>query len=211
MSDLPKTANSQKDCEAKSEQITDAINDEAALSPPLVSIRKRLPWLLGNIGLYIAAASAIAPFQDTISQVPILAVIMPIISNTSGNVAIQALSVTVRGLGRGEVTPIDTLRVLRKEIFAAIGNAIALGLALGILSLIWSPSSEHWISLVTAFVMLMNVFIAASMGTLLPMILKRFNLDPALISGPLLTTILDAIGFFSFLSMVSISLNVFKT
>ncbi|KAB8319952.1 magnesium transporter [Tolypothrix campylonemoides VB511288] len=184
--------------------------DEAALSPPQVTIRKRLPWLLGNIGLYIGAASAIAPFQSVISHVPVLAVIMPILSNTSGNVAIQALSVTVRGLGVGEVTPLDTMKILRKEILAGLGTAIALGTALGTLSLIWSPGPERWVSIVAATVMIVNVFIAASLGTVLPMSLKRLNLDPALISGPLLTTTLDAIGFFTFLSMISVALQIFR-
>jgi magnesium transporter len=169
-----------------------------------------LPWLLGNIGLYIGAASAIAPFQSVISHVPVLAVIMPILSNTSGNVAIQALSVTVRGLGVGEVTPLDTMKILRKEMLAGLGTAIALGTALGTLSLIWSPGPERWVSIVAATVMIVNVFIAASLGTVLPMSLKRLNLDPALISGPLLTTTLDAIGFFTFLSMISVALQIFK-
>lgn len=181
--------------------------DEAALSPPSVTIRKRLPWLLGNIALYVGAASAIAPFQQVISLVPVLAVVMPILSNTSGNVAIQALSVTVRGLGVGEVTHADTLRILRKELLAGLGTACALGLTLAGLSLIWAGPAERWVSLVAGLIMIINVFVAASLGTLMPMILKRFNLDPALISGPLLTTTLDAIGFFTFLSIISIALR----
>jgi magnesium transporter len=182
--------------------------DEAALSPPAVTIRKRLPWLLGNIGLYIGAASAIAPFQQVISVVPVLAVIMPILSNTSGNVAIQALSVTVRGLGIGEVTPKDTLRILRKELLAGLGTALALGITLAVLSLIWSTPQERWVGVVAGSVMVINVFVAATAGTLLPMGLKRLNLDPALISGPLLTTTLDAIGFLTFLGLVSVTLKL---
>jgi magnesium transporter len=184
--------------------------DEEALSPPQVTIRKRLPWLLANIVLYVGAASAIAPFQPVFQVVPVIAVIMPILSNTSGNVAIQALSVTVRGLGVGEVTPKDTLKILRKEIFASIGTSISLGIALGFLSLIWSSSNERWVSVIAALVMVINVFVAATLGTLLPMTLKRLKLDPALISGPLLTTTLDTIGFMTFLSMVSLALRCFK-
>ncbi|HEY9693353.1 MAG TPA: magnesium transporter [Oculatellaceae cyanobacterium] len=183
--------------------------DEAALSEPQVTIRKRLPWLLGNIVLYVGAASAIAPFQKTIALVPVLAVIMPILSNASGNVAIQALSVTVRGLGVGEVTPEDTLQILRKEFLAGLATALALGLSLGILSLIWSPPNERWVAIVASMVMSINVLVAATLGTLIPMGLKRLNLDPALISGPLLTTVLDAVGFLTFLSMISLALNVF--
>jgi magnesium transporter len=182
--------------------------DEAALSPPQVTIRKRLPWLIGNIALYVGAASAIAPFQGTISSVPVLAVIMPILSNASGNVGIQALSVTVRGLGVGEVTPDDTLQILRKEILAGFATALGLGLALAALSLIWSAPQERWVALIAGMVMAINVLTAATVGTLLPMGLKRLSLDPALISGPLLTTMLDAVGFLTFLSLISVALNV---
>ncbi len=182
--------------------------DEAALSSPKVTVRKRLPWLLGNIVLYVGAASAIAPFQKVIALVPVLAVVMPILSNASGNVAIQTLSVTVRGLGIGEVTHADTLKILRKELLAGLGTALALGLALAVLSLIWAVPSERWVSIVAGLVMIINVFVAASLGTLLPMGLKRMNLDPALISGPLLTTTLDAIGFLTFLSLISIALKI---
>jgi magnesium transporter len=182
--------------------------DEAALSPPGVTLRKRLPWLLANVGLYIGAASAIAPFQKVISLVPVLAVVMPILSNTSGTVAIQALSVTVRSLGIGEVTVADTFRILRKELLAGIGTALALGLALGILSMIWAPPNERWVAIVAAGVMGINVFVAASLGALLPMGLKRLKLDPALISGPLLTTTLDAVGFMIFLSSISLALRL---
>ena len=132
---------------------------------------------------------------------------MPILSNTSGNVGIQALAVTVRGLGIGEVTPLDTLKILRKEILAGLGTALILGLALGILSLIWSPADERWVAIVAATVMGVNVLVAATLGTLLPMGLKHLNLDPALISGPLLTTILDAVGFSTFLSLISVALQ----
>lgn len=183
--------------------------DEAALSPPSITLRKRLPWLLGNIALYIGAASAIAPFQQVISLVPVLAVVMPILSNTSGNVAIQALSVTVRGLGIGEVSHADTFKILRKEILAGLGTSIVLGLTLAALSLIWATPSERWVAVVAGSVMVINVFVAASLGTLLPMGLKRLNLDPALISGPLLTTTLDAVGFLTFLSLISIALQWF--
>ncbi|MCU0566580.1 MAG: magnesium transporter [Oculatellaceae cyanobacterium Prado106] len=183
--------------------------DEAALSSPRTTIRKRLPWLLGNVVLYVGAASAIAPFQSVISLVPVLAVVMPILSNTSGNVAIQALSVTVRGLGVGEVTHADTFKILRKEILAGLGTSLALGLALAILSLIWATPSEQWVAIVAGSVMMINVLVAASLGTLLPMGLKRMNLDPALISGPLLTTTLDAIGFLTFLSLISVALQIF--
>jgi magnesium transporter len=161
------------------------------------------------MALYIGAASAIAPFQTVIAQVPVLAVIMPIFSNTGGTVAIQAVTVTIRGLSVGEVTPLDTLRILRKEILAALGTASALGLTLFLLSFIWTTPGSRWVGIIAGLVMAINVFVAVILGTLLPMGIKRLKLDPAMMSGPLLTTTLDAVGFVIFLSLISLSLNVF--
>ncbi|MEH2038103.1 magnesium transporter [Nostoc sp.] len=183
--------------------------DEAALSSPLLTIRNRLPWLLGIMGLYIGAASAIAPFQSVIAAVPVLAVIMPIFSNTGGTVGIQSLTVTIRGLGVGEVTPKDTLKILRKELLAGLGTALALATTMILLSLIWARPQERWVALIAGMVMATNTIVAVTLGTLLPMALKRLKLDPALVSGPLVTTMLDTIGFLTFLSLISLALNVF--
>ncbi|NDJ25023.1 magnesium transporter [Nostoc sp. B(2019)] len=182
--------------------------DEAALSSPLLTIRNRLPWLLGIMALYIGAASAIAPFQAIISAVPVLAVIMPIFSNTGGTVGIQALTVTIRGLGVGEVTPKDTLKILRKEICAGLGTAVVLATTMFLLSLIWARPQERWVALIAGMVMATNTIVAVTLGTLLPMGLKRLKLDPALVSGPLVTTMLDTIGFLTFLTLISFALKV---
>jgi len=181
--------------------------DESALSPPYVTIQKRLPWLLVIMGLYIGTASAIAPFQSVISAVPILAVIMPIFSNTGGTVGIQALTVTIRGLGVGEVTVKDTLKILGKEIVAGMGTALTLGLTMMVLSLIWAKPEERWVAVIAGIVMASNTVVAVTLGTLLPMGLKQLKLDPALVSGPLVTTILDTIGFLTFLTMISSARN----
>jgi magnesium transporter len=183
--------------------------DEAALSSPLLTIRNRLPWLLGIMAMYIGAASAIAPFQSVIAAVPVLAVIMPIFSNTGGTVGIQSLTVTIRGLGVGEITPKDTLKILRKELLAGLGTAVALATTMFLLSLIWARPQERWVALIAGMVMATNTIVAVTLGTLLPMGLTRLKLDPALVSGPLVTTMLDTIGFLTFLSLISLALKVF--
>jgi magnesium transporter len=182
--------------------------DESALSNPLRKLRNRLPWLVGIMALYIGASSAIAPFQSTISMVPVLAVIMPLFSNTGGTVGIQALTVTIRSLGVGEVTSKDTLRILKRELLAGVGTALALGTTMILLSLIWTKPGERWVALVAGLVMATNSIVAVTLGTLLPMAMKRLKVDPALISGPLVTTLLDTIGFILFLSLITFSLNV---
>jgi magnesium transporter len=184
--------------------------DESSLSRPLDKLRNRLPWLLGIMALYIGASSAIAPFQSTIAAVPVLAVIMPLFSNTGGTVGIQALTVTIRSLGVGEVSSKDTMKILRKELIAGVGTALALGLTMLLLSLIWTKPEERWVGVVAGFVMASNSIVAVTLGTLLPMGLKRLKLDPALVSGPLVTTLLDTIGFITFLTLITFSLNVLK-
>lgn len=184
--------------------------EESSLSHPLQKIRNRLPWLVGIMALYIGASSAIAPFQSTIAAVPVLAVIMPLFSNTGGTVGIQALTVTIRSLGVGEVTPEDTMRILRRELLAGVGTALALGTTMILLSLIWTKPEERWVSLVAGLVMATNSLVAVTLGTLLPMAMKRLKVDPALISGPLVTTLLDSIGFILFLTLITISLRVLQ-
>jgi magnesium transporter len=182
--------------------------DESSLSHPLEKLKNRLPWLLGTMVLYTGASSAISPFQHTIAEIPVMAVIIPLFSNTGGTVGIQALTVTVRSLSVGEVTPADTLKILRRELQAGLGTAASLGSMMVILSLIWTKPEERWVGLVAGLVMGTNTLVAVTLGTLLPIGLKRLKLDPALVSGPLVTTMLDTIGFILFFSMVMFSLNI---
>jgi magnesium transporter len=182
--------------------------DESSLSSPINKLKNRLPWLLGIMALYIGASSSISPFQATIQKVPVLAVIMPLFSNTGGTVGIQALTVTIRSIGLGDVTPGDTLAILKKELLAGLGTALSLGTTMVLLSLIWTKPEERWVSVVAGAVMASNTMIAVTLGTLLPIGLKRINLDPALVSGPLVTTMLDTIGFILFLTLITFCLNV---
>ena len=186
-----------------------ASGDESSLSSPLEKLRNRLPWLLGVMALYIGASSSISPFQDTIQKIPVLAVIMPLFSNTGGTVGIQAMTVTIRSIGLGEITPDDTLKVLKQELLAGLGTAIALGGTMILLALIWTKPEERWVALIAGAVMSTNTLVAVTLGTLLPIGFKRLNLDPALVSGPLVTTMLDTIGFIMFLTLITISISVF--
>jgi magnesium transporter len=118
--------------------------------------------------------------------------------------------VTIRGLGVGEVTTKDAGKILRKELIAGLGTSLALGSTMVLLSLIWAKPDEKWVALIAGIVMATNTMVAVSLGTLLPMGLQRLKLDPALMSGPLVTTMLDTIGFLTFLSMISLALKVFN-
>jgi magnesium transporter len=183
--------------------------DESSLSLPLVKIRSRLPWLMGTMILYLGAVNSILPFQVIISKIPVLAVIMPLFSNTGGTVGIQALTVTIRSLGIGEVTPDDLWKVIRRELLAGLGVAVCLGSLMVALALLFTPVEMRWVAVVAGIVMASNTVVAVTLGTMLPMIFKRFNLDPALISGPLVTTFIDTFGFLQFLTLITLAVQVF--
>jgi magnesium transporter len=98
-------------------------------------------------------------------------------------------------------------------MLGGLGIALALGLTMVVISLIWTPPQQRWVAFVAGIVMATNSVVAVTIGTLLPMALKRLKLDPALVSGPLVTTLLDSIGFILFFTLITVSLNVldFKT
>jgi magnesium transporter len=100
------------------------------------------------------------------------------------------------------------MKILRRELLAGLGTALALGTTVVLLSLIWTSPETRWVGYVAGIVMAANSVIAVTLGTSLPMALKQLKLDPALISGPLVTTMLDTIGFILFLTLITISLNI---
>jgi magnesium transporter len=190
------------------QKLAGVAGEDSSLSPSWHKLRNRLPWLLGIMALSIGTSQAISPFQSIIAKIPVLAVIMPLFSNVGGSVGTQTLTVTIRSLGIGEVTTKDTFKILWKEALAGLGTSLGLGLAMTIIALIWTLPNERWVALVAGTVMATNTLIAVTMGTLVPMGFKRLSLDPALISAPLVTTLLDMVGFFLFLTLITIGSNV---
>jgi magnesium transporter len=190
------------------QKLAGVVGEDSSLSPSWTKLTNRLPWLLGIMALSIGTSQAITPFQAIIAKIPVLAVIMPLFSNVGGSVGTQTLTVTIRSLGVGEVTPKDTLKILGKELIAGLGTALGLGLTMTLLTLIWTLPNERWVALVAGTVMATNTTVAVTMGTLVPMGFKQLNLDPALVSAPLVTTLLDMVGFFLFLSLITIGSNV---
>lgn len=177
--------------------------EEELTGDALHTISKRLPWLLLNIALYVLASSVVSPFQDLISLIPVIAVILPMMSNSSGNVAIQVLTITVRGLATDSIKVSDAFRVIRKELLASVGIAVGLGVFVGLISMLWIDNEKNYIiAPLAAFIMGANALMASVLGVTVPVVLKKFRLDPALVSGPVLTTVLDALGFLTFLSTI---------
>ncbi|MGE3844534.1 MAG: magnesium transporter [Vicinamibacterales bacterium] len=180
-------------------------SDERVFTPPVDSLRKRVPWLVVNLATAFLAASVVKLFEGTISQMTALAVFMPIVAGMGGNAATQTLTVIVRGIALGELTWGNTRKALIKEGLVGLGN----GLATGILAALgaWALQGNPVLGLVLALAMVINMFIAATAGTLIPLALRALKVDPALASSVFITTLTDVFGFFSFLGLAAIFLR----
>lgn len=181
--------------------------EEKSLSPPAFSIRRRLPWLTINIGLSLIGAMISSLFEGTLQQFVALAFFLPVISNMGGNVGIQAVSVAIRGISTGEVSVGDFWRVMRKEIIVGVSNGLVLGGLLGVVSWFWKGSAM--LGVVTLLGLWANVLVASLCGGTLPFLLYRLGLDPAMMTGPLLTTIVDVISISTFLGLGTVLLMHF--
>ncbi len=191
--------------EAESLKVAGIIGgDELRSMPVTVRSRRRLAWLSINIGLNIIAASVIAFYEDTLTAVIALAVFLPIVSDMSGCSGNQAVAVSMRELTLGAAVPKDVLRVWRKEAIVGVINGLALGALLGLAA--WAWKGNPILGLVVGGALALNTIVAVSIGGTVPLLLKRFKLDPAVASGPLLTTVTDMCGFFLLLSLASLVL-----
>jgi magnesium transporter len=178
--------------------------DEVRSLPTITRARRRLSWLSINIVLNMVAASVIALFIDTLDQVIALAVFLPIISDMSGASGNQAVAVSMRELSLGLVKPYEVARVWVKEVSVGLINGVALGILIGAVATVWDGNPV--LGLVVGVTLALNTLIAVSVGGTVPLALKRMGVDPAVASGPILTTVTDICGFFLALSMASLLL-----
>ena len=179
--------------------------EDGVLTPPRESLRRRLPWLGVNLVTAFMAASVVGLFSNTINKVVALAALMPIVAGMGGNAATQTLAVIVRGLALGELTWSNARQALMKEGLVGLGNGLALGLVAAIGAWIWQGSPV--LGGVLALAMIINMFIAATAGTLIPLGLRALKIDPALASSVFITTLTDVFGFFSFLGLATVFLR----
>lgn len=183
--------------------------EELRSMPLLRRCRRRLSWLSINIVLNIIAASVIAAYQDTLTAVIALAVFLPIISDMSGCSGNQAVAVSMRELTLGLIRPTEVIRIWLKELGVGLLNGLALGVLLGLAAYLWQGNA--YLGLVVGAAMALNTIIAVSIGGMVPLLLKRLRFDPALASGPILTTVTDMCGFFLVLSFATLMLSRLAT
>jgi magnesium transporter len=178
--------------------------EELRSMPIATRTKRRFSWLSLNILLNIMAASVIAYFEDTLSAVIALAVFLPIVSDMSGCAGFQAVAVSMRELTLGVVQPRDVLRVWWKEVTVGVLNGFVLGIMIGIVAWLWK--GNVMLGLVVGAALALNTVVAASIGGTIPLLLKGFRSDPAIASGPVLTTVTDICGFFLVLGLATLAL-----
>ncbi len=180
------------------------LGEEVRSLPTLTRSRRRLSWLSLNIVLNIISASVIAMYTDTLSAVIALAVFLPIVSDMSGCSGNQAVAVSMRELSLGLVKPYEVFHVWLKEVKVGLINGAVLGVLLGLVAYFWQGNG--YLGLVVGLALAINTVISVSIGGTVPLILKWFKTDPAVASGPVLTTITDLCGFFLVLSIATMML-----
>lgn len=173
--------------------------DESRGMPILKRNLRRLTFLLPSVALSYAAISIIAIYEPIIEQIAVLAAILPLVANLSGAAGNQSVAVSIRELSMGQISAKDLLYVAAKEIPIGALNGVLIGVVLALLVSLTLGSEHIGLPLVIGTAYSFSSSLAVMIGGTLPLVLKRFNLDPAMLSSPILTTLTDAISFFSIL------------
>lgn len=179
------------------------VNADEELSDSVSKIvRSRFPWLLVNLGCALIAAWVIRQFAGSIEKMVALAVLMPIVASMGGNAATQTMTVAVRALATRELSDANAWRVTRRELMVGAVNGLGFAVILGAVAAFWFNVAD--LGLVIGMAMVFVLAMGALGGIVIPLLLTRFGVDPAVSSGPFVTTITDVVGFFSFLSIATL-------
>ena len=193
--------------ESATEQIYNlaGVDDEAEEEEDILEAgKKRGIWLFINLITAILASSVIQLFDSTISSYVALAVLMPIVASMGGNAGTQTLTVTVRKLALGDIDLSEAKDTIKREVLLSLGNGFIFAFIIGIIAFVWFGDTK--LGFVIGASMIINLFFAGFFGALIPLVLKRLNIDPAVGSTVILTTVTDVVGFFSFLGLAKIFL-----
>ena len=178
------------------------VSEESSLSDTIVEAAKgRAVWLFVNLLTAILASLVIDAFAETINQMVALAVLMPIVASMGGNAGTQTMTVAVRSIATRDLTAQNAWRVIRREVAVGALNGVIFGLLMALVAGVWF--GVPMLAVVIGVAMLMTQVAAALGGIVIPMALERFRIDPALASGPFVTTVTDVVGFFAFLGLAS--------
>lgn len=183
------------------------VDDEAEVEENILkSGQTRAAWLSLNLITAIIASVVIGFFDETIKNFVPLAILMPIVASMGGNAGTQTLTVVVRRLALGEIELSNTMGVIKKEIYLSLFNGFVFAVVVGVVAFFWFDTAL--LGFVIAASMVINIFFAGFFGAVIPLLLKRADVDPAVGSTVLLTTVTDVVGFFSFLALAKVVLVV---
>lgn len=193
-------------------QMVGAGAEESVYTPILRSVRRRLPWLLVNLIIGVLIAVVIAPFEEVIREVGILALLMPMVALLGGNGGAQSLAVIIRAMAVGDLPRGRAMRAVRREFLVGLTNAFALALLAGLAAWFFAgtrdlgTTSSADIGIIMGFAVGLNLIVGGAAGASIPVILRRLGLDPALASNIFLTLVTDIVGFAGFLFTAQILL-----
>ncbi|MEZ2330588.1 magnesium transporter [Mesorhizobium sp. RCC_202] len=177
------------------------VGDEELSDTVLATSRSRVPWLLVNLLTAFLAASVISLFDHTIEHIVALAVLMPIVAGMGGNAGSQTMTVTVRALATKNLDIYNAARIIRREVGVGFINGIVFAVLIGMVAGFWFRDPN--LGGIIAAAMIINMFAAALAGILIPLVLDRFKIDPAVASAVFVTTVTDCVGFFAFLGLAT--------
>ena len=180
--------------------------DDTIFSKTVDSVKKRLPWLYLNLITALTSVLVIGFFEDTIRLMVALVFFMPVIAGLGGNAGGQTLALIIRGIALGEITFENAKRVLYRQIAVGVTNGVAVGIVIAVIAYFWKGIPV--LGLIIGLAMIISVFMGTMVGVLIPLALKRIDLDPALGSNILLTAFTDAFGFFSYLTLATLFLKL---
>ena len=166
------------------------------------SIKSRLPWLIVNLFTAILASAVVGMFEGTISRIVALATFMPIVTGMGGNAGTQTLTIIVRGLALGELDFDNMKRVFFKEIGIGLVTGVVIGAIIAVLGYLWE--GKLFFGLIIGVAMILNMIVATISGFVVPVVLKKLKVDPALASSIFVTTFTDVLGFLFFLGLATI-------
>ena len=177
------------------------VGDEEITDSVMIKTKRRFNWLLLNLFTALLATWVISNFGASIEQMVALAFLMPIVASMGGNAGMQTLAVTIRAIATKELSKTNFNRVVGKEFLIGILNGIIFAIITAVIVQLWFKQLN--LSLLIAVSMILNMIVAGLFGILVPVSLKKLNVDPALASSVFVTTITDVIGFLSFLGLGS--------
>jgi len=178
------------------------VGDEEITDTVFVKTKRRFNWLLINLATALLASWVISIFGAEIEKVVALAFLMPIVASMGGNAGMQTLAVTIRAIATKELTSSNINKIISREFFIGVLNGIIFAIITGTIIQLWFKQID--LSIIIAASMVLNMIVAGLFGILIPVTLKRMNIDPALASSVFVTTVTDVIGFLSFLGIGSL-------